>query len=363
MPKLLPDLHGDRLNAWQEPTNEPAIDPQQPIVDPHHHLWDRRSVGSYPEATPTRDRYMGDDLIDDIVRSGHNVVETVFVECLAMYDAGGGALASRGEVEFVQGVAAMAASDLFGKGRRCCGAMIGFADLTLGSAVGDVLDALSEAGRGFRGIRQAHGFHASPDVPVNHHPTRKLEHLLGRDDFREGFAELARRGHLFESWGYHFQLPELAVLARAFPDVTIVLDHIGGPLGIGPFANNRDAMLRDWQRGIEDVASCPNVVAKLGGCGMPIYGFGFEGQSQPAPGSEGLAQAWKPQIEIVLRAFGPERCMFESNFPVDKVSCSYGNLWNAFKRIADELGCSEDEKSALFCGTAAGVYGLSLASN
>jgi L-fuconolactonase len=357
MPESPPDIHGNALDEWQAQSAEAPLDPEQPIIDAHHHLWDRRSANDYHEATPTHSRYLGDELIDDIVRSGHNVVDTVFIECLAMYRKGAGPLAPCGEVEFVQGVAATAESDLFGKGRRCCGATIGFADLMAGTAVGPRLDALVASGRSFRGIRQAHGFHPSPDIPENHHRTRKIEHLLGRDEFRAGFAELGARSLVFECWGYHFQMPEVADLARAFPDVKIVLDHIGGPIAIGPFAGQRSTKVFEaWQRGIEEVAACPNIVAKLGGCGMPIYGFEFEDKAQPAPQSLALATAWRPYFEFVIDAFGTDRCMFESNFPVDKVSCSYGNLWNAFKRIVADRGCDAAQKDDLFFGTAARTY-------
>ena len=359
MPESPPDRDANALNEWLEKSLEPALDADRAIIDPHHHLWDRRRVDDYKEEIPTHRRYLGDELIDDIVRSGHRVVDTVFVECLAMYQADEGAFASCGEVEFVQGVAAMARADLFGEGLRCCGAIIGFTDLTAGERAGAALDRLAAAGRGFRGVRQAHGFHASPDVPGNHHPTRNIEHLLLKDDFRAGFAQLDDRGLVFDSWGYHFQLPELADLARSFPGVQIVLDHIGGPIAMGPFAAERETGVIDtWKRGIEEVSACPNVVVKVGGCGMPIYGFGFEDRARPAPSSEALAAAWKPYFEFVIEAFGTRRCMFESNFPVDKVSCSYGNLWNAFKRIASELGLDEEQKNDLFFSTAARTYGL-----
>ncbi|MFP8874102.1 MAG: amidohydrolase family protein, partial [Myxococcota bacterium] len=242
MPESPDDNHGNRLNEWQSQTAETPLDPEQPIVDAHHHLWDRRSRDDFEETTPTHSRYTGDDLMDDIIRSGHNIVDTVFIECLAMYRSQGGPTAASGEVEFVQGVAAQANADLFGKGLRCCGAIIGAANLTLGADVPVALDSLMASGRNFRGIRHGHGFHPSPDVPLTHHPTRDIEHLLLRDDFRSGFSDLARRGLLFECWGYHTQLGEVADLARTFPAVPIVLDHIGGPVGIGPFEGQRETV-------------------------------------------------------------------------------------------------------------------------
>ena len=361
MPIAKIDRDGKTLDEWHAAGAEPPLDPRQAILDPHHHLWDRRNAEDYSEVAPAHRRYLGDDLIDDIVRSGHRVFDTVFVECLSMYRAEGGPTAPVGEIEFVQGVRAMAAADLFGEGLRCCGGIIGFADLTLGPEVAIALDALATGSSRFRGIRQAHGFHTSADVPRNHHPTRALEGLLGREDFRTGFAELAKRGLIFECWGYHEQLNEVADLARTFPETTIVLDHIGGPLGIGPYAGLHGTVVFDvWRQGLEQVAACTNVVVKLGGCGMPIYGFGFEDRAHPSPSSEALASAWSPWLRFALNAFGSDRSMFESNFPVDKVSCSYGNLWNAFKRIASAEGLDSIQKNGVFYATAARIYDLNL---
>ena len=361
MPEIPTDTDGQQLNDWLARVREPALRPEQPIIDAHHHLWDRRNPDAYREPTPTHSRYLGDELMDDILGSGHNVIDTVFIECLSMYDLRGGPTAPAGEIEFVQGIAAMAAAGLYGKGLRCCSAIVGFAELTAGAEVDITLDALARASRGFRGIRQAHGWHASRDVPPNHHPTRKISNLLEREDFRAGFSKLEERGLLFECWGYHFQLPQVRDLALAFPGVSIVLDHIGGPIAIGPFAGQRETQVFDaWKRDVEALAGCPNVVAKLGGCGMPTYGFGFEDRNQPPPDSKALAAAWKPYFEWVIAAFGPERCMFESNFPVDKVSCSYGCLWNAFKRIAADAKLDPTQQNDLFYGTAARTYGISL---
>lgn len=361
MPQIPEDIHGNRLNTWQATAAEAPLEPDQPIIDAHHHLWDRRNPGESKSANPTHRRYTGDDLLDDILRSGHHVIDTVFVECLAMYRSDGGPTAYAGEVEYVQGVAAQAEADLFGKGLRCCGAIIGATDLTQGDDVAIALDSLIAAGRNFRGIRHGHGFHPSPDIPASHHPTREIEHLLLRDDFRAGFAELAKRDLLFECWGYHTQLSEVADLARSFPQVPIVLDHLGGPLGIGPYQGQRDKeVFEAWKLGITELARSSNVVAKLGGAGMPIFGFGFEDISQAPADSATLAAAWKPHFEFVLEAFGVDRCMFESNFPVDKVSVSYGNLWNTFKRITADLGLSADEKNKLFYANAAKTYSMAL---
>lgn len=360
MAELPRDIPGENLKAWLGRTPEEALDPSQPIIDPHHHLWDRRPRPDLAPDNRQHLRYLGDDLIEDIRGAGHNVVETVFVECRSMYREGDAPDRVVGETEFVQGVAAMAASGLYREGVRCCGAIVGFADLTWDAGVvEDVLRAHMAAGRNFRGIRHAHGWHASPDMPQSHHPTRGTAGLLGQASFRRGFAVLAELGLTFDCWGYHGQLAEVAALARAYPEVTVILNHIGGPIAMGPYANERQRLFDEWRSGIDTVAACSNIVAKVGGCGMVTYGFGFEGHDDP-PDSATLAAAWRPYLAHVIDRFGPARCMFESNFPVDKLSCSYGNLWNAFKRIVAELGLSRVERNELFYGTAARAYSIEL---
>ncbi|MEP7215781.1 MAG: amidohydrolase family protein, partial [Anaerolineaceae bacterium] len=224
---------------WLDLVQEEIIEPQRPIIDPHHHLWDRNG-----------NRYLIDELVAD-TGSGHNIVSTVFIECFSMYRAAGPApLRPVGETEFVQGVAAMSASGGFGPTRVAEG-IIGFADLTLGEGVGEVLDAhLSASPTRFRGIRHAVGWDVSADIRNSH--TRPPEHLLLDEKYRLGAAELSRRGLVFEAWLYHSQIPELTSLARALPELTIVLDHFGGPLGIGPFAGHADEVFENWKRSIDD---------------------------------------------------------------------------------------------------------------
>ena len=317
---------------------EAVLAPALPIVDPHHHLWDH-----------PHHRYLIDELLAD-TGSGHHVVATVFVECLSMYRADGPpALRPVGETEFVNGIAAMSASGRYGATRVAAG-IVGFADLT-GDDVEAVLDAHLAASSRFRGIRHAAGWDASDGVRNSHTNPPPGLYLDAR--FRRGFAELARRELTFDAWLYHPQLPELVDLARAFPDTTIVLDHFGGPLGIGPYTGKRTEVLAGWKRDIAALARCPNVVAKLGGLVMPLNGFGFHKRATP-PGSTELADATRDWYLHTIERFGPARCMFESNFPVDKASVSYRVLWNSFKRIAAEF--SPAEKSALFHDTAARVY-------
>ncbi|WP_374575672.1 amidohydrolase [Phenylobacterium sp.] len=322
---------------------EEIIEPDLPICDPHHHLWD------YPGTS----RYLLDELLADC-GSGHNIESTVFVECASFYRAEGPeALKPVGETEFVNGVAAMSASGVYGPIRACAG-IVGFADLTLGGEVEEVLAAHMVAGGGrFRGIRHAGGWDASAAVRNSH--TNPPENLYGRDDFRAGFAKLADFGLSFEAWQFHPQLPQVIDLARAFPGQPIVLDHVGGPLGIGPYAGKRDEIFPAWERHIRELAECRDVVVKLGGLGMAICGFEFH-KREEKPGSAELAEAWRPYIETCIEAFGPERAMFESNYPVDGVSCSYAVLWNALKRIA--AGASAAEKALLFKDTARRVYRL-----
>lgn len=326
------------LAKWHEEVLEPAL----PIVDPHHHLWELPSH-----------RYLLEDLLAD-TGSGHNVVATVFVECMAMYRAGGPhAMKPVGETEFVNGVAAMSASGGYGPARLCAG-IVGFADLALGDRVTPVLEAHVRAGGGrFRGIRHAAGWDSSDEVRNSH--TSPPAGLLRDATFRAGFARLAPLDLSFDAWLYHPQLDDLVDLARAFPATTIILDHVGGPLGYGPYAGKADETFVRWKASMRALAACPNVVVKLGGLGMRMGVFDFHKRDAPVP-SEVLAAGWKPWIETCIEAFGADRCMYESNFPVDKITSSYAVLWNAFKRLS--AGASAADKTALFSGTASRAYRL-----
>jgi L-fuconolactonase len=333
------------LKAWlaKRPA-EAALEPELPIVDPHHHFWD----------TPQRGRYLLPELVADI-GGGHNIVATVFLECRSMYrKAGPPEMGPVGEVEFVNGIAAMSASGGYGP-CRVAEAIVGHADLTLGAPVREVLEAEIRAGGGrFRGIR--HGVSWDPNDAIQKFATRVVPpHQLRDPKFREGFAQLAPLGLSFESWQYHPQLSDAVDLARAFPDTTIILNHVGGVLGVGPYAGHRQEILAGWKKDIADLSKCPNVVVKLGGVGMISFGFDFCERDLP-PSSEDLAAAWRQYIEPCIEAFGVERAMFESNFPPDKQSGGYTELWNAFKRITS--GASSAEKQALYSGTAARVYRL-----
>ena len=336
-----PPIRHEWLAQWQEPILEPDL----PIVDPHHHLWD-------PPDWDTR--YLLDELLADL-RSGHTIVATVFLQCWSMHRAGGPeALRPVGETEFVNGIAAMSASGNYGPTQVCAG-IVGTADLRLGERVTEVLEAHVRAGGGrFRGIRHSVAYDAvlgaSATVPPG---------LLRDAAYRQGFAQLAPLGLSFDAWLYHPQLPELTALAREFPETPIVLNHIGAPLGVGPYAGRRDEVFATWSASMRELATCQNVHVKLGGMGMGRYGNGFHEQPSP-PSSETLAAVWKPYVTTCVEAFGAARCMFESNFPVDKGAYPYAAYWNACKLLA--RGASETEKADLFRETAARFYRLDLSS-
>ncbi|MGE4048476.1 MAG: amidohydrolase [Acetobacteraceae bacterium] len=332
------------LAAWlAKRPRETALEPDLPIIDPHHHFWD----------SPHRGHYLLPELLDDI-GGGHNIVSTVFLECRAMYRKGGpGHMAALGEVEFVAGQAAMSASGNYGP-CRVAEVIIGGGDLSQGAKnVRELMEAeIVAAGGRLRGMR--HGVAWDEHEAVSKFASRTVPlHQVMDPKFRDGFSQLAPLGLSFESWQYHPQLPDAIDLARSFLDTSIILNHVGGILGVGPYSGRRQDILQSWKANISELARCPNVTMKLGGLGMVSVGFDFHEREVP-PSSEDLAAAWRPYIEHCIEAFGADRCMFESNFPPDKQSCGYTELWNAFKRIT--ANASADEKKALYSGTAARVY-------
>lgn len=330
------------LATWLAQVREEALEPDLPICDPHHHFW--RKGNSLSSA------YLLDDLLADT--ADHNVVATVFVECLAEYRKDGPeAMRPLGETAFVEEIASACVAA--GHRTEAAKGIVGFADLLLGAAVSEVLDAHMELSPRFRGIRHAASWDEAESIRNAH--TRPFRYLLADATFREGFAQLAPRRLTFEAWLYHPQIPELTELARAFPQTTIILNHYGGPLGIGPYEGRTAEVFAAWKPAVAELAGCPNVVAKLGGLAMPVNGFAWHKRDKP-PGSEELAAQQKPYVMHMIEQFGPERCMFESNFPVDKASVGYTVLWNAFKRLASAFSASE--KAALFHDTATRVYRL-----
>ena len=329
---------------WLDLVQEQALEPELPICDPHHHFWDRRDVMVQP-------RYLLDEILTDL-GGGHRVVSTVYVECGAMYRREGTPPTRVvGETEFVNGLAAMAASGLYGE-TQIAAAIVGTAPLDEGDGVAATLDAqIAASPARFRGIRHVVAWDESPETPVAR--AAPPPGLMASDAFRAGFRHLAPRGLTFDLWCYHPQLSEAVTLVRAFPDQTVILDHFGGPLGVGPYANRADEVFDDWRERMVELAQCPNVVAKLGGINMEVNGFGWHSRSRP-PYSWELMEATRRYYETMIELFGVDRCMFESNFPVDKVSCSYTVLWNSFKRLVAHY--SEDEKRALFHDTATRIY-------
>ncbi len=325
---------------WLSLVSEPILEPDRVIVDPHHHLWHGRDAP-----------YLLDDLWAD-TESGHRIEKTVFIECGAEYFTDGPEdLRPVGETVFVAEQAAQARKD---PGKAQIAAIVGHANLKLGAGVREVLEAHVEAGKGlFRGIRHSAAWDASEAIRASH--SRPGAHLYLDPKVREGFSTLAGMGLTFEAWLMHPQLPELIDLARAFPETTIVLNHFGGPIGIGPYEGQREEIFLQWKEHIATLAACPNVVAKLGGMAMPINGFGWHKRAKPLTSDE-FVEVYKPYYLHTIDCFRTIRTMFESNFPVDKRSISYPVLWNGFKKLVADF--SADEKDALFRGTASRVYRL-----
>jgi L-fuconolactonase len=332
--------------AWLDQIHEDVLEPERPIVDPHHHLW--RGRGAFAP-------YLLEELWAD-TGSGHRVLQTVFVECRACYlEEGPEHLRPTGETQFVAEIAeAAAAGAAKDPDRATIGGIVAHANLRLGEAVEAVLAAHDEAGRGwFRGIR--HSGACDPDPKALFIPGRAEPGLYAREDFRRGMRVLGRLGLTYDTWHYHHQNQDFAALARAVPETTMVLDHFGTPLGVGVYKSRRDEIFEAWRRDIAEIARCPNVVAKLGGLAMPDNGFGWDRRDRPATSNE-LVEAQARYYLHTIDCFGPDRCMFESNFPVDRLSISYRSLWNAFKKIV--AGFSDHEKDAMFRGTATRVYRL-----
>ncbi len=328
--------------AWLDRVQEEIIDPERPIIDPHHHLW--RHKGLPP--------YLLEDLWGD-TDSGHNIEKTVFMECGAEYRSEGPEpLRSLGEVEFVTALAQESAKAA--PGRAEIAALVSQVDLTLSDRVADTVAMHVETSRGlFRGVRHSGARDENTDVLMI--PGRAPEGLYADEAFRKGVAALGELGHSYDTWHYHHQNQAFAGLARAVPDTTLVLDHFGTPLGVGPYADKREEIFQQWRKDVAEIAQCENVVAKLGGMAMPDNGFGWMGRELP-PSSDEFVAAQSRYYLHMIDCFGPQRCMFESNFPVDKFSLSYPVLWNGLKKIVSSF--SEDEKNAMFSGTAARVYRL-----
>jgi len=334
--------HEPGSREWLAQVQEEFIDPEREIVDPHHHLWRERRWFEY----------MLEDLWAD-TGSGHNVKKTVFVQCRSSYRTEGPEhLKPVGETEFVAEIAEESQKGPQNQARIA--GIVAHANLTLGDLVAEILDAHEEAGRGlFRGIRHAGAREENRDALMI--PGLGEKDLFAREDFRQGVRMLGRRGLTYESWHYHHQIKSFTELAGACPDTVIILDHLGTPIGVGPYEGRRQEIFKEWKKDIAELAGCDNVYAKLGGMAMPDNGFGWHLRAVP-PSSDEFVSAQKDYYLHTIDCFGPNRCMFESNFPVDRLSISYSVLWNGFKKIAAAF--SQDEKDMMFSGTATRVYGL-----
>ena len=343
-PPTMPASQAPVRTDWLAKHTEDILEPGLPIIDPHHHLYDR------PRYT-----YLFPDLLAD-VGSGHNIRATLYEQAGSMYRADGPEeLKSLGETEFVCGVAAMSASGNYGP-TRCVAGVVGYVDLRLGSRAKGVLERhIAIADGRIRGIRN--GSTWSDDPVLKGFGGAAGPGLYLDKNFREGFAALVALDLTFDAWVFQTQLVDVVDLAHAFPQARIVLNHVGGPVAIGPYAGKRDEAFAAWRAKIQEIAGFPNTYVKLGGLGMKMIGFDFFEKPEP-PSSQDLEKAWGPYIETCIAAFGPQRSMFESNFPVDKGTCSYQVLWNAFKRIA--AGHSANEKTALFSGAAKKAYRLDM---
>ena len=331
---------------WLNTNKEKALEPDLPICDPHHHLWDFKKDSVEPT-------YLLPEILSD-TNSGHNIVSTVFIECGAMYNPEHSIEEQViNETTFVNGIAAMSNSGAYGNTKIAAG-IVGSAPLLIGDGVANILDKhLNIASDRFKGIRSQAAMHPDGTIPVSR--ARPIEGVYINDNFQKGFAHLESRNLSFEAWCYHPQLPQLIELAKKFPNTSIILNHFGGPLGVGSFFNKEDETYNFWEKQIIELSKCENVVAKLGGIAMEINGFDWHKNNSAPSGSE-LINRTKRYYDKTLNLFGIDRCMFESNFPVDKISCSYVNLWNGFKELTK--GYSQNERAKLFHDNASKTYKL-----
>ena len=333
---------------WLDQVTEEIVDQDLEIIDPHHHLW---------PGTPRTDgvsadnRYLLEDLWND-TQSGHNLVKTVFVECgQGYFESGSEAMKPIGETRFVVEVAEEAKQDV---SKAQIEGIVGHADMMLGESAREVLEAHLEEGKGrFKGIRHGASWDESDEIRNSH--SNPIQSIYLDDEFQKGIEQLDALNLTLDAWNYHKQIKELTELAKCFPNLKIVQNHFGGPLGIGPYAGRREEVFSVWQESIAELAERDNVVIKIGGLAMPINGWGWHKRELPANSDEFIESHGRYYLHAI-KCFGVERCMFESNFPVDKRSISYPVLWNGFKKIVEDF--STEEKEYLFYKTAAEFYSL-----
>ena len=331
---------------WLDQFKEEIVNPEQEIVDSHHHLWSGSRKGRWSD-------YLLKDLWKD-TDSGHNIRKTVFIECRSNYRTDGPEyMRSLGETEFAAKIAEESQKSLGAHAE--VSAIVSFADITLGNLLDEILDAHEDAGRGlFRGIRHSGAFDENRESFID--PIRLVaKNLFSRKDFIKGVRKLGLRGLNYESWLFHHQIKSFTDLAHAVPDTLLIMDHLGGPLGVGPYEGKQEEIFKKWKKDIEELAKCENVFIKLGGMAMPNNGFAWHKQSIPPSSDEFVDKHGKYYLHAI-ECFGPNRCMFESNFPVEGVSISYHVLWNGFKKIVNHF--SENEKEMMFSNTATLVYNL-----
>lgn len=335
---FLPFVSGGSRPGWDEAPAEDVLEPRLRIVDPHHHLW------GGPRPPYELPAFQAD------ITDGHNVVASVFIECSeGVFEDGPEHFRAVGEVQHIARMTRQFNVDGY-SGPRICAGIVGYADLHIGARISEVLAAQVEAGEGrFCGIRQFSDQRSKVRTTT--------PGLFRRPGFIEGLGKLAEFSLSFDAWVHHDALEDTEALVRLYPDITFIIDHVGGPLGVGAYSGRMEEVRGQWSASMRRLAQYPNTVVKIGGLGMRPVGFDFHERSIP-PGSQELAQAWRPYVETCIEAFSPRRAMFESNFPVDALSSGYRTLWNAFKRLAQ--ACSDEEKAALFSETAARVYRLEL---
>jgi len=341
------EIHNDH-QKWLDQVEEEIIDPDLKIVDPHHHLW---PAPSRSEGVPPENRYLLKDLWKD-TDSGHNLVKTVFIECgQGFFETGLKAMKPVGETKFVCEVAEQAK---LSPSKAQIEGIVSHADMMLGSSVLEVLEAHIEYGKGrFKGIRHGASWDESEEIRNSH--SNPIRHIYLDDQFQQGIEQLDLLNLTLDAWNYHSQINELKELSKAFPNLKIVQNHFGGPLGIGPYKDKKEQVFSEWSEVINELAECKNVYLKIGGLAMPINGWGWHKRSKPATSDE-LVESHGKYYLHAIKSFGATRCMFESNFPVDKRSISYPVLWNAFKKISLEF--SDEEKDYLFSKTAEEFYSI-----
>jgi L-fuconolactonase len=330
---------------------EEILEPALSIIDTHHHLWDQLPAALPQGPGEQSQAYLLDEFTEDF-SSGHHLIGTVYLQCHAKYhESGPEEMKPVGETAFAAQVGLTSDAGQHGQARVCQG-IVGAADLTLGDRLRPVLEAHLKAGQGrFRGVRASAAY--DPDPIIGN--TIDTPGLYMRDDFRAGVAQLTEMGLSLDAWVFHTQLAEVTDLARQLPQTNIIMGHCGGPLGYGPYAGKRDEVFVQWKQSLTELASCPNVSMKLGGMMIRLAAVDFLKLPAP-PSSTELARLWGPYIETCIELFGPQRCMFESNFPVEKAGVGWNTLWNTFKRIT--AGASAAEKTMLYSATAQRVYRL-----